>query len=71
MADIVGPLLKQGQSPYPILANHPELSICEKTLYNYIENDIFYHVAGITVMDLRRQVSRKLSKKKSLYHNLK
>ena len=65
MADIVGPLLKQGQSPYQILANHPELSICEKTLYNYIENDIFYHVAGITVMDLRRQVSRKLSKKKS------
>ena len=57
MADIVGPLLKQGQSPYQILANHPELGICEKTLYNYVENDIFYHVAGITVMDLRRQVS--------------
>ena len=65
MADIVGPLLKQGQSPYQILANHPELGICEKTLYNYIESDIFYPVAGITVMDLRRQVSRKLSKKKS------
>lgn len=65
MAAIIGPLLKQGQSPYQILASHPELGICEKTLYNYIENDVFHHVAGITVMDLRRQVSRKMSKKKS------
>ncbi len=65
MADIIGPLLKQGQSPYQIITAHPELGICEKTLYNYIENDVFHEIAGITVMDLRRQVSRKLSKKKS------
>lgn len=65
MADVIAPLLKQGQSPYQILAAHPELNISEKTLYNYIENNVFREIAGITVMDLRRQVSRKISKKKS------
>ena len=65
MAAIVGPLLKQGQSPYQIVTNHPELGISEKTLYNYIEGDVFHEIAGITVMDLRRQVSRKISKKKA------
>lgn len=65
IAAIVGPLLKQGQSPYQILANHRELGICEKTLYNYIEGEVFHEIAGITVMDLRRQVSRKLPKKKA------
>lgn len=65
IADIVGPLLKQGQSPYQIITNHPELGISEKTLYNYIEGDVLHEIAGITVMDLRRQVSRNLSKKKA------
>lgn len=65
IADVVGPLLKQGQSPYRIITNHPELGISEKTLYNYIEGDVFHEIAGISVMDLRRQVSRRISKKKS------
>lgn len=65
MAAIIAPLLKQGQSPYQIITNHPELRISEKTLYNYIENDVFHEIAGITVLDLRRQVSRKLPKKKA------
>lgn len=65
MAGVIAPLLKQGQSPYQIITNHPELGISEKTLYNYIENDIFHEIAGITVLDLRRQVSRKLLKKKA------
>lgn len=64
IAQTIAPLLKQGQSPYQILVAHPELRISEKTLYNYIENDVFREIAGITVMDLRRQVSRKISKKK-------
>lgn len=63
IAQTIAPLLKQGQSPYQILVAHPELRISEKTLYNYIENDVFREIAGITVMDLRRQVSRKISKK--------
>lgn len=65
IAAVIGPLLKQGQSPYHIVTDHPELGISEKTLYNYIEGDVFHEVAGITVMDLRRQVSRKISKKTS------
>ena len=65
MAAIIGPLLRQGQSPYQIVTEHPELGISEKTLYNYIEGDVFHEIAGITVMDLRRQVSRKISKQKS------
>lgn len=65
IADIIAPLLKKGHSPYQILAAHPEIGITEKTLYNYIEGDVFHEIAGITVMDLRRQVSRKISKKKS------
>lgn len=65
IAAVIGPLLKQGQSPYQIVTNHPELGISEKTLYNYIENDVFHEIAGITVLDLRRQVSRKISKSRS------
>lgn len=65
MADIIKPLLAQGQSPFQIVTNHPELGISEKTLYNYIESDVFHEIAGITVMDLRRQVSRKISRQKS------
>ena len=65
MVDIIKPILKQGHSPFHIVTNHPELGICEKTLYNYIENGIFSEIAGITAMDLRRQVSRKIPKSKS------
>lgn len=65
MAAIIKPLLGHGQSPYQIVTNHPELGISEKTLYNYIEGDVFHEIAGVTVMDLRRKVSRKIPKKKS------
>lgn len=68
MADIIGPLLKQGLSPYEILHIHPELGICEKTLYNYIESGVFHEIAGITALDLRRQVGRKLPKKKAVLY---
>ena len=68
MGEIIAPLLKQGLSPYEILQIHPELDICEKTLYSYIENDVFHETNGITVLDLRRQVSRKLPKKKAVIY---
>lgn len=64
MADIIKPLLAQGLSPFQILQIHPELGICEKTIYNYIKTGVFYEIADITVMDLRRQVSRKMPKKR-------
>lgn len=65
IASVIAPLLKQGLSPYQILQAHPELGICEKTLYNYVESGVFHEIAGITSLDLRRQVSRKLPKKKA------
>lgn len=61
MAKIMKPLLEQGQSPYQIVEAHPELGISEKTLYTYIEENIFA-LAGITVLDLRLQPSRRWSK---------
>lgn len=61
----IEPLLKQGLSPYAILQAHPEINLSEKTLYTYIENKVFEGLADIGPMDLRRQVSRKMSRKKT------
>lgn len=67
MGLLIKPLLAQGQSPYQIILNHPELGITEKTLYTYIETGVF-NIVGISSMDLRRQVSRTIPKaKKNLY----
>lgn len=62
MAAIVGPLLKKGHSPYQIVQDNPDLGISEKTLYNYISQQVF-SVAGIYDIDLRRKVSRRPPKK--------
>lgn len=65
IASIVCPLLLKGQSPYAILTHHPEIGISEKTLYTYIEYGLFKSY-NVTVMNLRRYVSRKLAKKKAV-----
>jgi IS30 family transposase len=65
IGDAVKPLLDKGLSPYVIVKEHPELGICEKTLYNYIESGILQAASGTTVLDLRRQPSRKIRKKQS------
>lgn len=62
IVDIIKPLLKKGQSVYQILKNHPELNICSKTLYMYIESGIFQDY-GINNFSLRRQVSMRKRKK--------
>lgn len=62
MGEIIKPLLEKGQSPYHIVTSHPELNICEKTLYNYIENHVF-SIVGINNLDLRIKSKRKISKK--------
>ena len=62
IANTIKPLLKKGQSIYQILRNHKEIKLCPKTLYNYIEGDIF-KTQGITNFSLRRQVSTKTRKK--------
>lgn len=61
IGDLVKQLLSQGQSPYEIVINNPEIGICEKTLYNYIESGVL-RISGVTCMDLRRQVSRRQNK---------
>ncbi len=63
LAHIICPLIKKGQSIYTILNNHPEIKLCEKTIYNYIEMGLFkdWDVTNIT---LKRKVKRKKLKKK-------
>ena len=52
---VVKPLILQGQSPYMIIANHPELNISVKTLYNYIDQGLLL----TRNVDLKRKVKFK------------
>lgn len=62
IVDIIKPLLKQGQSVYQILKNHPEIKLSPKSLYTYIESGIFKDY-GIDNFSLRRQVAMKKRKR--------
>lgn len=62
LGTIIKPLIERGQSPYTIITNHPELNISEKTLYNYIEGNVFRCV-GLIDVDLRMKTRRKPNKK--------
>ena len=55
---VVTPLIKQGQSPYMIFTNHPELGMSVKTLYNYIEQGYLL----TRNVDLKRKTKFKLRK---------
>ena len=67
IGDIVSEELKKGLSPYQILRRHPDIDLCEKTLYTYIEDGIF-RWSGVAAVDLRRQVSRRIPRtRKSEY----
>ena len=63
IAHLIVPLINQGQSIYVILKNHPEIKLCAKTLYNYIEMGYFKDW-GIDNLSLKRKVKRKIQKKK-------
>ena len=63
IAHIIVPLIEQGQSIYQILENHPEINLCAKTLYTYIEMGLFRDW-GITNLSLKRKVKRKIRSKK-------
>jgi IS30 family transposase len=52
---IISPLIFQGQSPYQIVTNHPELDMSVRTLYSYI-NDGLITARNI---DLKRKVKFK------------
>ena len=61
----VRPLIEQGQSPYMILANHPELSMSVRTLYHYIDLGLLL----TKNIDLKRKVKfkpRKSEQKKTI-----
>lgn len=38
---IITPLIEQGQSPYQIAVNHPELDLSVRTIYTYIDKGLF------------------------------
>lgn len=65
LAHIICPLIKNGQSIYTILNNHPEITQCEKTIYSYIELGLFRDW-GVTNSTLKRKTTRKVSKKDKL-----
>ena len=60
LAHLICPLIRQGQSIYVILENHPEIKLSAKTLYNYIDAGYFKDW-GITNMTLKRKIKRKKS----------
>ena len=63
LANILKPLLDQGQSLYQIKSSHKEIKQCIKTLYNYIEMGVFKDY-GIDNFSLKEQVNRKQFKNK-------
>lgn len=63
LAEILKPLLDQGQSLYQIKSTHKEIKQCIKTLYNYIEMGVFKEY-GINNFSLKEQVNRKQFKNK-------
>lgn len=70
IAKIIVPLIKNGQSVYAVLSNHPEIKLSEKTLYTYIENRLFAE-RGLLPIDLRRVVKRKITKKKQNLYKIR
>ena len=52
---VISPLIAQGQSPYQILTNHPELDMSVRTLYNYLDEGIL----TARNIDLKRKVKFK------------
>lgn len=61
LAYLICPLIRQGQSIYTILENHPEINLSAKSIYNYIDAGYFKDF-GVTNMTLRRKVIRRKRK---------
>ena len=60
---IITPLIDQGQSPYQIVANHPELNLSVRSVYNYLDRGLL----TARNVDLKRKVKfkpRKVHKSK-------
>jgi len=52
----VSPLILQGQTPYTILKNHPEIGLSEKSIYNYID----LGALSVKNLDLPKKVAYKV-----------
>lgn len=52
---VISPLIEQGQSPYQILTNHPELDMSVRTMYTYLDQGLF----AARNIDLKRKPSFK------------
>ena len=52
---IITPLIDQGQSPYQIVANHPELNLSVRSVYNYLDLGLL----TARNVDLKRKVKFK------------
>ena len=66
----IAALIKQGQSPYVIVTNHPEFQLSERTIYHWIHTGKMRSF-GVTAIDLKESVKRKVKKiypKKSSNH---
>ena len=55
MDKIITPLIDQGQSPYQIVANHPELNLSVRSVYNYLDMGLL----TARNVDLKRKVKFK------------
>lgn len=49
---VISPLIEQGQSPYQIVTNHPELDMSVRTVYAYLNQGLF----SARDIDLKRKV---------------
>lgn len=58
IANIIVPLINQGQSIYQILSTHKEIELSEKTIYNYIDMGVFKKY-GLINLSLKEKASRK------------
>lgn len=52
---VITPLIEQGQSPYQIVTNHPELEMSVRTVYSYLDQGLF----TARNIDLKRKVKFK------------
>ena len=52
---VISPLIEQGQSPYQIVTNHPELDMSVRTVYAYLNQGLF----TARDIDLKRKVKFK------------
>lgn len=54
--ELVSPLILQGHSSYMILQNHPEITLSEKTIYNYME----FGALSVKNIDLPKKMKYKV-----------